>query len=1035
MDIEDARGDLQELVESYENRRNEYRQEDYNETEVRSDFIDPFFRLLGWDVDNTDSRPRHLREVKREATVEEEESVRKPDYEFRDGEGDRKFFVEAKKPAISLDSGEPALQTRRYGWNADIPISILTNFEKLVFYDCTRMPQEGDRAHVGRVRTYEFVDYVDDFEEIADLISREAVESGQFDEEFGIPADRRETQTFDDVFLEQLEEWREHLAENIIVNNPDITEEELNYFVHRLLNRIIFLRISEDREHEPYERLKEIDEVTYSALYDIFEEADEKYNSKLFELISDYSADSLEIDAEVLGEVLEQLYYPESPYTFAVVESHIIGKIYDLFLGKSLTIENGELKVRQKPAVEYSQGVVTTPKFVVDEIVRETVTNKINGSNPNNLTDFTIADICCGSGLFLTETYEKLVEYYTEWFVGNDPNTHDEIYEIGGEWRLTLEARREILERHIFGVDIDQLAVEVARFSLLLKILEDQPSAAIDHYITNHGTPILPDLSENIKNGNSLVDNQFHDLILGESDQNEILSGVFPFDYQSQFPSVFQNGGFSLIIGNPPYVRIQNMVEYLPEEEMEFYVGGYDGNGYSTAQDDNYDRYSIFIERALDLLNRSGSLGYIVPQKFLTVKSGENLRKLLSDGEHLRKLVHFGVEQVFEERSNYTCLIFLESQPQDTFTVDKVSSLEDWINSGTAETMEGSSDDLSSESWTFVGDAVDDLFERILDENEYTLENVAEIFVGAQTSCNLLYEIKYDYEDIGEYVEFEGPDGEERIIEKGILSPYFHTTNKYKPTITPMSHLDPNGYIIYPYDEDGEIIPEETMEDEYPEAWEYFSDYRQEEVCGNRQNTLEERDLYDQDSEFYRYGRYQSIGKFVGEKIVVQVLSKEPRYGFDDSDVVVTGGGNGPFYNIRPYGNIQQQLGASEEYVSSLDIRYILAILSHPVIEAMVRSGSSFFRGGYYSHGKQYIQDIPIRMIHRDDDEDVRRYQRIISLVDQYMDANDEFESASTEREEQVQAQRMDVLRQNVEEQVSALYDFSSEEVEIAQTV
>lgn len=1035
MDIDSAREELEELVDSYERRKEEYRQDDYNESEVRNDFIDPFFQILGWDVDNTAGKPRHLREVKREASVEDDESVKKPDYEFRDDEGERKFFVEAKKPAVSLSNSEPALQTRRYGWNADLPVSILTNFEKLILYDCTQMPEEGDRVQVSRVRTFEFREYPDHLEEIAELISREAVQSGRFDEEFSAPAEQRETQTFDDVFLEQLEEWREELAENIIENNPDITEEELNYFVHRLLNRIIFLRISEDREHEPYEQLKELDDVTYSALYDIFQEADEKYNSKLFELISDYSAENLDIDADVLGEVLEQLYYPQSPYTFAVVESHIIGKIYDLFLGKSLTIENGDLEVRQKPAVEFSQGVVTTPKFVVDEIVQETITKRIEGSNPEEINDLSVADICCGSGLFLTEAYEKLLEYYTEWYVENNPDSHDSVYELGGEWRLTLEARREVLENHIFGVDIDPLAVEVARFSLLLKILEDQPNAAIEHYITNHGTPILPDLGENIKNGNSLVDETFHDQIMGDPNQEEIIQEVYPFDYDSQFPSVFQDGGFSVIIGNPPYVRIQNMVEYLPDEEMDFYTDEYSGDGYSTAQADNYDRYSIFIERALDLLKSSGSLGYIVPQKFLTVKSGENLRSLLSDGKHLRKLVHFGVEQVFEKRSNYTCLAFFESQPQETFIVEKVSSLQDWVDSGDAETITGDSDDLSSDSWTFVGDAIDDLFERITEAHEYNLGDVANIFVGAQTSCNLLYEIKYDYEEVGEFVEFEGPDGEDRKIEKSILRPYFHTTNKYKPTITPLSHIEPNGYIIYPYDENGDIIPEDTLEDEYPCAWKYFTDYRDVKVCGNRQNTLEERDLDDHSSEFYRYGRNQSLGKFVGEKIVVQVLSKEPRYGFDDTDVVVTGGGNGPFYNIRPYENIQQKLGASEDYVSSLDIRYIMAVLSHPVIEAMVRSGSSFFRGGYYSHGKRYIKDIPIKMIERENEEEFEMYQSIISFVDQYMGAHDDYEAASTERDEQIHGQRMDVLQQKIENQVSELYGFSAEEVEISQTV
>ncbi|KXA95217.1 hypothetical protein AKJ36_01250 [candidate division MSBL1 archaeon SCGC-AAA259I07] len=1031
MDIKETRKRVQELVQAYDQRKEEYRHEDYNESEVRADFIDPFFEALGWDVDNRKGRPRHLREVKREASVEDEESVKKPDYEFRDEEGNRKFFVEAKKPSISLTSQEPPLQIRRYGWNANLSISVLTNFEKLIFYDCTRIPEEGDHAHVGQIRTYEYDEYVEKLDELIEFISREAVVSGRFSEEFEIPAEKRETKTFDDFFLNQLEEWREKLAENIIENNPGITEEQLNYFVHRLLNRIIFLRISEDREHEPYERLKEIEDVTYGKLYDIFQEADEEYNSKLFDLLSKYSAENIDIDADIIAKVLEQLYYPQSPYTFAVVQSHIIGKIYDLFLGRSLTIKNGELEVTEKPEVEYSQGVVTTPKFIVEKIVEETITSEIQSRSPEDLEDFTIADICCGSGLFLTESYAELLDHYREWYIQNDPEDQEGVYRIGDEWRLTLSERQRILEKHLYGVDVDQLAVEVARFSLLLKILEDQPKAIIDHYIDRHGTPILPDLGDNIKNGNSLVDERFFEQIRNSKDKDEILKDVTPFNFESQFPVFERENGFSTIISNPPYVRIQNMVEYLREEEMNFYSKV----GYETAQDDNYDRYSVFIERALDLLNENGSLGYIVPQKFLTLKSGRNLRKVISNGDHLSKLVHFGVEQIFENRSNYTCLLFLEKERQETFQVEKVSDLNAWINDDVSETITGNREDLTSEPWTFVGDAVDDLFARLKEEHEYTLNDVADIFVGAQTSCNLLYEIKDNFEEQGEYVSFEGPNGEGRKIEREILRPYFHTTNRFKPTIVPMTHLKPNGYIIYPYDEDGEIIPIETMQEKYPKAWEYFNDYRNKEVCAKRRRTLEERDLYNDDEEFYRYGRYQSIGKFVGEKIIVQVLSKEPKYGYDDSDVVVTGGGNGPFYNIRPYDNLQQKIETPDSFVSDLDIRYLMAVVCHPIIEAMVRSGSSFFRGGYYSHGKQFIKDVPIKMIDKNDEEEFQKYQAVIRLVQEHMDVYEKFLNAKTEKERQIHEEHLSDLRSKIGSYISNLYNLSEKEMEIAKTV
>ncbi|MFB6187099.1 MAG: N-6 DNA methylase, partial [Halobacteriaceae archaeon] len=509
MEKDRAQSQIEELVEQYTDRRGEYRSEDYLESEVRSDFIDPFFKALGWDVDNEKNRPLSLREVKQEASLKSEEGgTKKPDYEFRDDYGESLFYVEAKKPNRSVDSLSPALQTRQYGWTAGMSFSILTNFERLVVYDCTVPPEEDDRPHTARLRVYNYTDYVEKFDEIYSLFSRSNVLEGSLEEEFGTPAEAAERKTFDEVFLEQLEDWRETLAENIIKNNPDIDQDELNYFVHRLLNRIIFLRIAEDRDLETHERLKSLEDVSYESLVDIFEEADEKYNSDLFDLIDEYSDENLDIDSETLATVLEELYYPHSPYTFAVVESDIIGRIYDLFLGKGLFIEDGELSVEEKPEVLHSQGAVTTPSSIVDSIVNESVTSQIEGKSPSELEEYSIGDICCGSGVFLTSAFESLVDHYRNWYT--DHNKSEYLVEVGGNKRLKFEKRREILEEHVFGVDIDKLAVEVTRFNLMLKLLEDQPKALIEQYETSDGFPLLPSLTGNIQNGNSLVDEDYY---------------------------------------------------------------------------------------------------------------------------------------------------------------------------------------------------------------------------------------------------------------------------------------------------------------------------------------------------------------------------------------------------------------------------------------------------------------------------------------------------------------------------------------------
>lgn len=656
-------------------------------------------------------------------------------------------------------------------------------------------------------------------------------------------------------------------------------------------------------------------------------------------------------------------------------------------------------------------------------IVDETVGAEISESAPNSLENFSVADICCGSGLFLNTAFEKILNHYREYFKKHSPEDREELYRIGDEWRLTLKARRKILEEHIFGVDVDELAVEVARFSLLLKILEDQPKAAIDHYMDKNGTPILPDLGDNVKKGNSLVDENFYEFVRGDRQEDEILQNVVPFSFEDNFPDIMDRGGFDVIVSNPSYVRIQNMVKYLREREMEFYSSE---NGYICAQQDNYDKYYLFIERGLDLLSEDGSLGYIVPQKFLTLKSGKNLRKLISKGNHLRKIVHFGVNQIFEKSSNYTCLLFLEKS-RNSFEVVKVDDLEEWKRKGeeAMEIIEGSNDELSEEPWAFVGDKVNELFERIINDFPTTLGDVADIFVGAQTSWNKGYIIK-EWKEEGEYIVFEGPSGEERRIEKELVRPYFYTANKRKPSVYPISKIKENGRIIYPYKDNGDVIEPEELKNDYPRAWQYFESYKED---------LKDRDLPESGTgAFYRYGRKQSIGKFSGKKIIVQVLSREARYGYDDSDIIVTGGGNGPFYNIRPYSDIQEKLDEGSTK-PKLDIRYILAVISHPVMEAMVRSKSSFFRGGYYSHGKQFIKDIPIKLIHKDNEGEVRKYEEIVSLVDDHIKTYEKFRKSTTESRKQTYKQQLNVLKENIINKVTKLYELSEDEVEVAKGV
>lgn len=239
-----------DLVHAYNDNYAQYQRASYNETQVRVDFVNRFFRLLGWDVDNERGLPQHLREVRHEATVVVEEDgiqrSKKPDYSFRVGT-EVLFFLETKKPSVNITvDASPAFQLRRYGWSGNLKISVLTNFNDLYIYDCSVRPREGDDIGVAKISHYHFDEYVDRFEEIYSLLSKESVLDGEFERQFGNIRGALRREPFDQYFLDQIRTWRNMLGEDILQNNPGVDNETLNIFVQRILNRTIFLRICED---------------------------------------------------------------------------------------------------------------------------------------------------------------------------------------------------------------------------------------------------------------------------------------------------------------------------------------------------------------------------------------------------------------------------------------------------------------------------------------------------------------------------------------------------------------------------------------------------------------------------------------------------------------------------------------------------------------------------------------------------------------------------------------------------------------------
>jgi hypothetical protein len=433
-----------------------------------------------------------------------------------------------------------------------LPISILTDFEELAVYDCRIRPAKTDKPATARILFCTFQEYLARWDEIQSLLSPEAIRRGALDRFVASQKVKKGTAEVDTAFLGEIEAWRDLLARNTAGRNPDLSQRDLNFAVQRTIDRIVFLRICEDRGIEPYGALQALlnGSAVYRRLTELFQRADERYNSGLFHFSPEKDRDEppneltlgLAIDDKPLKEIVGGLYYPESPYEFSVLPTEILGQVYEQFLGKVIRLTKGhQAKVEEKPEVRKAGGVYYTPSFIVEYLVRHTVGRLLEGKSPTQASKLRVLDPACGSGSFLIGAYQYLLDWHRDKYVaggpeklarGRDPKLHRG---PAGEWRLTTAERKRILLNNIYGVDIDPQAVEVSKLSLLLKVLEGESKESVNNQLRLFHERALPDLGRNIKCGNSLVGpDVFEQRQLSVVDDEEVRC-LNAFDWRNEF--------------------------------------------------------------------------------------------------------------------------------------------------------------------------------------------------------------------------------------------------------------------------------------------------------------------------------------------------------------------------------------------------------------------------------------------------------------------------------------------------------------------
>lgn len=951
--------ELKKLVERFNADFKNYKKDQtYNEAMTRQQYIDVLLKLLGWDITN----PMGLSFNDREIVAEEYSSENKkdrPDYTIRMN-GISRFYIEAKKVSVDIfNEAEPAIQTRRYGWNSNHKISVLTNFEYLVIYLTYAMPTKNDTSKTYRYKYYHYTEYVEKFDEIYDLLSRESVMKGKFDQWTSdiSPLDSTKT-SLDTIFLSQLNRWRKDIGQELYHLDGGFSSIALmNEQIQEFLNQIIFLRFAEDNHYESTEMLK--NEILKQPDYiKYFKKLDKKYNSGLF---TDANIIS-KISSNLLTDIVENLYFPNVSYDFSVIDLSILSKVYEYFLQEELVIEDGEVRLKKTKSASV-KAVVSTPDNIVVSMVKRVLSEKLDGKNPDEILKLRIADLAVGSGIFLIEAYNYIEAYLTQWYA-------DEKNMIPNPLLVPFDVKKRIIQEVLVGFDINSQAVQLTRFSLMLRILSFEGKERVEKV-----TPILPKLENNIRCGNSLVSMSDFDLLNLSSEElfeiNPMLDGLL-------------NEKYDVVIGNPPYLSKEDIKHSTNSKEIAVYEEIYK----STIK--QYDKYLLFMERSLKVVKDDGDIILLVPNKFINIEAGKGIRDVLKSKMFLKKIFDFKYTQIFPTATNYVSVVHLSKS--EHFEYVEISGSDEVYKD--KKGVQYSLEDLTGSHWFLTDDI------RLKTQYEFakinfpSIETVITPKNGVQTSRNSVYIIpKAKTKNCGDSI-FYDKNGKQYKLEKQLLKDFYKPNgNKAGRSY---STLISDSYIIFPYSE-GKIISESKLKSEYSGVYEYFFDHKTELLPKAMGGS---RDVRGSSTEiiWYQFGRSQFLKEITEPKIIVGVMSNQPNFNIDTKSFIYASGGTAGYIGLFLKENSQYSL------------EYIQAWLSHQFTDLIFQTIGSSFEGEFYSHGTALYKDIPLLPINFNSEIEIEKYNYINTLVRDISNLNEEIDQQNSRRLKEILKSKKEIL-------------------------
>jgi hypothetical protein len=1056
--LADFRTELGRLVEQFKRNLSQYKSNNYDEASLRQEFLNPFFRALGWDVENKAGLIPQHREVEIESRTEIAGRQKRADYLFRTDRQDR-FICEAKKPVEALHSRH-AFQAKRYAWNKGLVLAVLTDFEELLVYVVGSKPHP-EEMEVGRWRSWRFQEYPLAAQEIWDLLARPEVASGSIErlveqlprkplakgkarQQWLFKPDR--SRALDAEFLNFLDEARRELASDLLRHNDrgDLLENvRLNEAVQRILDRLLFLRICEDRDidtgrplasilrswrayaENPVPRrvrkseflvredgaasemaTKRLPRSLWGEVVAHFRALDRRppshipfFNGNIFK---PHFSEELAVSDEWIAGFLDEVGDEESPYLFNVIPVEILGIIYERFLGKVVRPKGRGVTIEEKPEVRKAGGVYYTPRYIVDYIVEQTVGKLLADLTPQQSLKLHVLDPSCGSGSFLIRAFERICEHWVTALMEDekkrrrsdcwtDPDT--------GDVHLTSDLKRRILTANIYGVDIDPGAVEVTQLSLYLKMLEgeNRTTLARERDLFGSDVALLPPLEANIKCGNSLIASDF-------SLVPEDLVRVKAFDWTVQFPAIMKTGGFDAVISNPPYIRIQTLQETDPESVA--YINAH----YAAAAKGNYDIYVVFVERALSLLNEHGEHGFILPHKFFNAHYGEALRKYLAAGNHVSGITHFGHQQVFEGATTYTCLVFTQKSPSACLRFARVDDLKKWADTKEETVSLIPAEDLTHECWIFASGPAASLLEKLRHQTA-TLESVADrIFQGLKTGADKIYIVE-EKRRLGKHILVWSPEKRaEYWLETDLLHPLIKGGDSRRYVLSKTKRL-----ILFPYEKlkSGKtgLIPELGLQKHFPKAWLYLKDNKK------YLETREDEKMIG--PKWYGYTRSQALEVMPLPKLFTPDLAACASFSLDETGEYFFTGGVAGGYGVLP------KFGVSP--------KFLLGLLNSRLLNWIVGKTGTQMRGGYLSFEARFIRFLPIPQKNLSNPADHAWHDRMVGLVDKMLALSPKLRTARTDTERATLQNAVTATDRQIDALVYELYGLTREEIKLVE--